>query len=289
MEPQFEHDMLAIPANVENYARGRPLALAMIDRRESLNWGEVGRRVEALARALISDGLQKDDVVGLITGGGVWPYIVILAVLKAGGVAAPFSALLRSQDIETLIRDCRARYLFLGDGKLGHGESLAALLGDAMPERIAEEENCGPGVRSGATLIAAAAPEVRFPDIEPGDRCNIIYSSGTTGLPKGIVQTHFTRALGSATLGSALDIRPTSRYLLAIPPHTNVTWIGFLTSVMQGACFYAMNAFDLNHFYDILRDYRPTGAFLVPVQIQAILEHPRAAEARTRLEKLGAM
>ncbi len=279
MEPQFEHDMLTIPANVDNYARSRPLALAMIDGKESLNWGEVGERVDSLARALISDGLQKDDVVGLITGGGAWPYIVILAILKAGGVVAPFSALLRPEDVETLIRDCDARYLFLGEGKIGHGEALAMLLGVDMPVRISEEEIDDLPVRSCTSLITSTKPAVQFPPIVPDDRCNIIYSSGTTGLPKGIVQTHLIRALGCASLGASTGITPTSRYLLAIPPHTNVTWVGFLTCVMQGACFYAMGAFDLNDFFDILAEYRPTGAFLVPVQIQAILEHPRAADA----------
>jgi acyl-CoA synthetase (AMP-forming)/AMP-acid ligase II len=280
MEPALGHDMFTIPANVDNYARSRPNDIAMVDIHESLTWREVGERVDQLARAFVAHGLKKDDVVGLITGGEIWPYIVILAIMKAGGVVAPFSALLRPEDVETLIRDCGAKFLFLGHGKSAIGDALADLLGDDMPTRVTQETTQNPEVRSAAEFVASADLEsVLLPAIHPDDRCNIIYSSGTTGLPKGIVQTHLIRAMGSMCLGPALDISSTSRYLLAIPPHTNVTWVGFLATIASGSGFYAMGAFDLNHFFDIMRDYRPTGAFLVPVQIQAILEHPLAEQA----------
>jgi acyl-CoA synthetase (AMP-forming)/AMP-acid ligase II len=106
------------------------------------------------------------------------------------------------------------------------------------------------------------------------DDCNIIYSSGTTGDPKGIVLTHFSRR--EAAIGLALEFRIdcTARTLVTTPLCSNGSWMMFLPTFLVGGAIVIMPSFDPRDFLRLVQQHRCTHTFIVPTQSITILSVP---------------
>jgi acyl-CoA synthetase (AMP-forming)/AMP-acid ligase II len=131
-----------------------------------------------------------------------------------------------------------------------------------------------PGFGDYETLLAAASAEHPVVPLAYDDDCNIIYSSGTTGVPKGIVHTQFSRRLFTLALGMRLRIDATAVTLVTTPLYTNGTWMTLLPTVGSGGTTVLMSGFTPRAFLDLVEGERCTHAFMVPTQFAAILADP---------------
>jgi long-chain acyl-CoA synthetase len=117
-------------------------------------------------------------------------------------------------------------------------------------------------------------------DVEPGtiisadDFYNIVYSSGTTGIPKGIVHTHRARVLFAMTCGLEFRIHNEAVSLISTPLYTNGTQLIYLPTILTGGTLILMRSFDPLGFLELVQQERCTHAFLVPTQFIRIMEHP---------------
>jgi acyl-CoA synthetase (AMP-forming)/AMP-acid ligase II len=100
---------------------------------------------------------------------------------------------------------------------------------------------------------------------------NIIYSSGTTGTPKGIAHTHGAR-WQFGCMGSTLGMKASSRTLLTTPPHSNGTWLMLLSTLLVGGTIILVPAFDANLVVQLIERHRPTHALLVPTMCRTLLD-----------------
>ena len=152
------------------------------------------------------------------------------------------------------------------------------VLHDAAPDDEAA------GYRAYGTLIADASeaePDVR---VDPGDLWTLMYTSGTTGAPKGIQHTHFIRAMYAAR-ASSWRMAPESVVLHSGSIVFNGAMTTMLPAFMLGATFVVHRAFDAEAFIDTVERERVTHTMLVPSQIIAILNAQRFDPARlTSLE-----
>jgi acyl-CoA synthetase (AMP-forming)/AMP-acid ligase II len=118
------------------------------------------------------------------------------------------------------------------------------------------------------------------PDDNPGvelshaDASNIIYSSGTTGVPKGIVHSHHSRMYSAMGLAMGFRVNAASRTLVTVPLFSNGAWMMFLPTVAVGGTTVMMPMFDPQLFLDLSEKHRITHAFLVPTQSIGILAQP---------------
>ncbi|MDZ7768896.1 MAG: AMP-binding protein [Woeseiaceae bacterium] len=119
---------------------------------------------------------------------------------------------------------------------------------------------------------ADARPPVT--SIIASDACNIIYSSGTTGLPKGIVHTHACRMAWAYDMTAALRYHSDARTLISLGLYSNITWVTMLNTILCGGTLVLMRSYDVGSCLAVIERERVSHAGMVPVQFQRLLEAP---------------
>ncbi|WP_379548362.1 class I adenylate-forming enzyme family protein [Qipengyuania sp. DSG2-2] len=249
-------------------ARETPDKVALRDDAGELTWAQMQDRVERIAARLVETGLERGQSVAILGTSSINYALVFLAAVRAGGVAAPLTTSASPAQLEGMATDSDARHLFIDRAK-------TAELGDGfLPELthiILDEE-----------LDAWMAPEgTQAPahDPQPGDPFNIIYSSGTTGTPKGIVHSHAMRWTQFATTGASyLDagIEPVS--LASTPLYSNTTMVAFLPVMLAGGTVNIMGKFKTVDWLATAQRFAVNVTMLVPVQYQRLMDEPRFDE-----------
>nr|WP_296719307.1 class I adenylate-forming enzyme family protein [Erythrobacter sp.] len=235
--------------------------LALIDESREVYWAELIGLVERLAARLVERGLQRGQSVAILGTSTVNYALVFLAAMRAGGVAAPLTTSASPEQLAGMANDSGARHLFIDAAKAAElGPDFMADLIRVPLERI-DQWMAPPGSRA-----PAFAPE-------PGDPFNIIYSSGTTGIPKGIVHSHRMRwrqfaSTALSFLGAGLEVRS----LASTPLYSNTTMVAFLPVLLAGGCVRVMGKFDCAKWLAHAAADRTTITMLVPVQYQRLMD-----------------
>lgn len=253
----------SFPEILMEWSRIRGDDLALVDERRAVYWAELVGLVERLAARLVETGIQRGQSVAILGTSSVEYALVFLAAVRAGGVAAPLTTSASPEQLEGMAKDSGARHLFIDAAK-------AAELGpDFMADLIR--------VPLESIDQWMAPPGARAPDFtpEPGDPFNIIYSSGTTGIPKGIVHSHRMRwrqfaATALSYLGAGLEVRS----LASTPLYSNTTMVAFLPVLLAGGCVRVMGKFDCAKWLAHAEADRTTITVLVPVQYQRLMDFP---------------
>jgi len=244
------------------WSRIHPDRIALIDDRTDIAWAELVGLVERLAARLVETGLERGQSVAILGTSGIEYALVFLAALRAGGVAAPLTTSATHEQLEGMAKDSGARHLFIDAAKakeLG-ADFMAGMI--RVPLEEVERWMAPPGSR---------APDF---EPEPSDPFNIIYSSGTTGVPKGIVHSHQMRwRQFGATALSYLEAGLPIRSLASTPLYSNTTMVAFLAPLLAGGTVRIMGKFDCARWLDHAEADRTTVTMLVPVQYQRLMDH----------------
>jgi long-chain acyl-CoA synthetase len=121
--------------------------------------------------------------------------------------------------------------------------------------------------------LAAEGTKPAHVDVEPLSAFNIIYSSGTTGTPKGIVQSHAMR-WGQVQRAGIIGYTPDAVTMVSTPLYSNTTLVSVFPTLAMGGSLVMMNKFDVEKFLQLSEKYRASHAMLVPVQYRRIMAHP---------------
>ncbi|WP_375390584.1 class I adenylate-forming enzyme family protein [uncultured Sphingomonas sp.] len=242
--------------------RGTRAALVMDDRR--LTYAELDQCMDRIAAALQRDGARLHQAVSIISGTSIDSAAVFLGALRAGNVPAPIAPSSTGDQMAAMVADSESDHLFLD-------AAAAATLGDRAVNgrRIALD-----GGDAGEPFEEWLAPAGVVPEpvaIGPDDPFNIIYSSGTTGVPKGIVQPYRMRWGQVARYQGELG---TSVTLCSTPLYSNTTLVSFLPTLARGGTVVLMRKFDARRFLELAQAHRVTHAMLVPVQYSRLMAVP---------------
>ena len=249
------------------HARQAPARPALADPRDSLDYGALDALMDCVAAALQRDGLRAGDAIAVCAASSVNYAAVFLGALRAGVAVAPLAPGSTPASLARMMADADARLLFLD-------ASTAELIGPAAEgaiPRIALDAS-----DAGRALADWLAPAGAQPDpvvLERGTPFNIIYSSGTTGEPKGIVQGHGMR-WAHVQRGAKYEYGPETITLLSTPLYSNTTLVVFFPTIAFGGCVVLMPKFDATGYLKIAQDRRVTHSMLVPVQYQRLMAHP---------------
>ncbi|MEZ5680681.1 MAG: class I adenylate-forming enzyme family protein [Erythrobacter sp.] len=242
--------------------------IAMRDDDGNLTWRELGDKVERIAARLLNDGLVHGQSVAILGYSSIPYALVFLAAVRAGGVAAPLTTSASPDQLAGMARDSGAKHIFIDRAKL-------AELGDecfpGMTRIVLDEELDG--------WMAAEGTSAPAFDPQPGDPFNIIYSSGTTGIPKGIVHSHQMRWRQFATSASSwLENGMEVRSLASTPLYSNTTMVAFLPGLLAGGMVRVMRKFDVMRWLECAQSDRTTITMLVPVQYRRLMQEARFDE-----------
>ncbi|WP_374526162.1 class I adenylate-forming enzyme family protein [Sphingopyxis sp.] len=259
----LEADFVTLPDLVRAHAADRPDAIAAADPVRRLSWSELDEMMDRIAARLQSDGLAKGDRTAIAGLNSVEQMAAILGTLRAGGVAGLITNSATGEQMAAMIADTGARHLFLDSA------AAASLEGQHVPasDRIAMDDS-GVGVAL-ADWTAPAGTKPAPVAIRPEDGFNIIYSSGTTGTPKGIIHSHAMRwqhiQRGAPAYG------PGAVTILSTPLYSNTTMASFMPTVGSGGQVVLMKKFDARGFLELAERERATNTMLVPVQYRRIM------------------
>ena len=249
-----------------------PDHIAVVDGDERISFAAFDRLADRVAAALQRDGVAAGSVVAICAASSIAYAAVFLGALRAGVAVSPLAPSSTPASLTAMVADCGTRLLFLDTSTR---EVCAAATGPSVG-RIALDNTAGDApfagwlAPDGATrqpvAIAADAP------------FNIIYSSGTTGAPKGIVQSHGMR-WQHVRRGGLFGYGRDSVAIVSTPLYSNTTLVSFFPTLALGGTLVLMRKFDVRGFLALAERQRATHAMLVPVQYQRLLAAPEFARA----------
>ncbi|KQM65141.1 4-coumarate--CoA ligase [Sphingomonas sp. Leaf17] len=250
-----------LPDLIRAHAAERPTRPAIVDDAGGIDYAALDRRMDRIATALQRDGIVQGDAVAILSTPSIDQACIFLGALRAGCCAAPIAPSATPMAIAAMIADCGARIVFCDAANAG------VLADQPVDARIVTFGSDDYAVWLGAE-DARPAPVM----IAPDDAFNIIYSSGTTGIPKGIVQSHAMRwqhlsRNAAAGFGDAVT-------MIATPLYSNTTLVSFLPTIGWGGTAVLMAKFDARRYLELAERHGATHTMLVPVQYQRIMAVP---------------
>jgi acyl-CoA synthetase (AMP-forming)/AMP-acid ligase II len=263
------------------HARYRPDHLAVVFEDHGLTFRQLNARVNRLANALLAAGLGKGDKIATILPNCLEQLDVYWAAARTGLVVVPMSPLLQESGLVTLLENSDARMVI---STCAFADTLERIRGK-LPLIDADRWLLTDGARAGfgtyAALVAGAG-DGEPPDaaLAGADPYNIIYSSGTTGEPKGIVHTHEVRAGYCTLFASAFRMTPESVCLHAGSIVFNGAFLDLMPWMYLGCTYILHPAFDAGRVIAEVERSRVTHIVMVPSQIIALLNSPAFAPAR---------
>jgi long-chain acyl-CoA synthetase len=251
-----------IGRRIAQHAREAPMRPALMQDDRALSYAELDARMDAVAAALQRDGLVAGDAIAICAATTIEAAVVFLGALRAGVVVAPLAPGATPTSLQRMLADADAKRLFI---------DANVELGVGGPPRIAIDASQAGLAWQDWLLDADAKP--RPATIGADAPFNIIYSSGTTGEPKGIVQSHGMRnayAQRAQRFGYGSD----TVTLLSTPLYSNTTLVVFFPTLHFGGGVVLMRKFDAGAWLHLAERYRATHTMLVPVQYERLLSHP---------------
>lgn len=240
---------------------------------EARTWREFLPRINQVANMLAARGLGRGTMIAILAKSSIEYMEVFLGALQAGVCTVPLSGMASSEQLEMMVKDSGSKLVFASASTRDLIEPFRGRIEAVPADGYVAIDFEGEGWTPYETLLKGASTEPLYVDIEPGDAFNLIYSSGTTGVPKGIVQSQQMRA-GHILRFHSLGPLDNAVTLISTALYSNTTLVMLLPTLAMGGRVIIMPKFDVKGYLEIAEKERVTHTMLVPVQFQRLLAYP---------------
>ncbi len=241
-----------------------------------LTFAELSERSHRVGNALLASGIRPGDRVALLLMNSAEFLESFFAIARIGAVVVPLNWRLVADELTFILEDSGTCALIYGEE---FGDVVSDIQGRKDATRIEHWFEVGQGAPTAFATPYQSWRESASGDAPPvgardDDMLYIMYTSGTTGLPKGVVHTHNTAMWGVLTIAVTADLRHGDRYLMALP----LFHVGALTPatlcVYQGVSMIVPRAFDPRQTWELIQSERITTGLAVPAMLNFMLQVP---------------
>lgn len=272
---QFPSPFVPLTEFIVRNAQWYPDKIAVCCRGKKLTWSAFNQRINRFAHSLVRNGISKGDTVAIVCGNCIKYPEILFGIVKSGGVAVPISNLLNKEAILLELQHASPRVIISEHPTAGILDEIFAEIPEIAPKHRIR-------------ISGKARGWTRYPDFclnspakEPGvnlcgeDAYNIIYSSGTTGNPKGILHSHLARLLFALTCGIEFRIHNETVTCITTPLYSNGTQLTFLPTVLTGGTVVILPSFDPGDLLHLIQEEKCTHVFMVPTQFIRTMAYPK--------------
>jgi long-chain acyl-CoA synthetase len=259
--------LLELASLVERQGRYHPDRLAVVCERERLTYRQFWARVARVGNMLRSLGIGPGDKVATVAGNSVDLLTIYWAVPTIGAVLVPLSPLLLRDGLASLLKGSDARCVIAQSAML----PVLREVGGDLPEHVLILEGGAAGFGDFPRLTAGEPATLVPHEAKPDEIFNTMFTSGTTGVPKGIMHTHMTRSMYATLMGQSFRMTPESRTLHGGAIVFNGAFVTMVPTFYLGGTYVLLRQFDPDEAIDTIERERITHTMLVPAQIVAIL------------------
>ncbi|WP_405645406.1 4-coumarate--CoA ligase family protein [Streptomyces sp. NBC_00019] len=238
----------------------------------TLTYAQLDAFHRRVAAGLAEAGVAKGDVLALHSPNTIAFPTAFYAATRAGATVTTVHPLATPEEFAKQLKDSAARWIVTVSPLLGTARRAAELAGGVEEIFVCDS---AAGHRSLIDMLGSTAPEPVI-DIDPvEDVAALPYSSGTTGIPKGVMLTHRQLATNLAQLSPALAVGPGDR-ILAVLPFFHIYGLTALMNgpLRNGATVVVLPRFDLQTFLAAIQNHRITGLYVAPPIVLALAKHP---------------
>jgi O-succinylbenzoate-CoA ligase len=273
-------------------ARKQPNKVAYKFRHQSRTFAELDERVTRLANALADRSVKRGDRVATLTMNCIEMVETYFACARLGAICVPINFRLVADEIEYIAQDSGATALVVDAG-------LAPVAGDVRARVPAlgvcfaldgSETAAGPGAEGYGAALAGASSIDRLNDVGEHEQAFIMYTSGTTGRPKGAVLSHFNLLMNTVTMLTVMGISGDDEVWLSGLPLFHIGGLnGILPYLILGGTSVILPSgqFDAAEVVDMLEREEITGCYFVPTQWKAICEVPGVRDRKFKLRRIS--
>ena len=255
--------MVSLSSAVQYWARQAPQRCALVYQDQHIGYGELDQRVRQAARLLHTQGIRRGDVVALLMKNSAAYIELALAVSRQGAVLLPINFRLGQQEVAYILEHAQARLLLVDEDLL----PLAGAFAPRLP--------LGAQAQADSRVLSEPGPDVAPATLQPEDLFRLMYTSGTTGRPKGVMHSYQNYHWKCMDHTAALGLGEHERLLVTGPLyHVGAFDLPGLAVLLGGGRLAVLRDFDEAAVLSLIQREQLTGAWLAPVMLSRLLAWP---------------